>query len=416
MRILLTIAEANFRARLSPWLVRQGMVVDRACDGLEAWELLQVFRYDLVLLEANLPKLDGLSLCHRLRQVGNPVLLVLLLEAANPDLEAQALDSGADACLAQPLQESTLLAHLRALARRGRGRADPALCWGSLQLIPTARQVTCNGQDLSLNRKEYQLLALFLSHPRQVFSLGDLGDHLWGLADRLPSNATIKSHISHLRHKLELAGIHGMIQTRHGQGYGLAAAAQKPAPPSPVVSEMDTITAHIWQELMTANAKLQREIEQRQTIEAHLRRSETMLRTAQRVAHIGCWEADAQTGETYWTEELFHIHGLDPNQPAPNSDQVLALIHPDDLPLHHEKIVVPALRGDTFEANLRILRTDDEIRYVNVRGGPVLDGAGNLVRLIGTTFDITRWVTEPATLHGAAPRSSETDPASGSEP
>ncbi len=412
MRILLTVADAPRQPDLFPWLTRQGMVVDRAWDGGEAWDLLQAFQYDLVLLAANLPKLDGLSLCGRLRQVGNPVLIVLLLEAANPDREAQALDSGADACLAPPLQESTLLAHLRALARRGVGRADPTLIWGPVQINSSARQATCNGQVLPLNRKEYQLLELFLGHPHQVFSLDDLGHHLWSLADSPPSDATIKSHISHLRRKLQQAGSTGLIQTRHGQGYGLTLAPSHDALPLPPSSEpMDTITAHIWQELMAANARLSQEIEQRKAIEAQLRRSETMLRNAQRVAHIGCWEADAQTGETYWTEELFHIHGLDPNQPAPNADQVLAFIYPDDLAIHHEKIVIPALRGETFEVNLRILRTDGDVRYVNVRGGPIFDEAGNLIRLIGTTFDITRWVIEPATLHhGPALAPSAPDP------
>ena len=400
MRLLLTVADTPRQPDLFPWLTRQGMVVDRAWSGDEAWNLLQAFPYDLVLLAVNLPKLDGLSLCRRLRQVGNPVLIVLLLEVANPDLEAQALDCGADACLAPPMPEITLLAHLRALARRGGGRADPALHWGPVQIDPAACQATCNGQALPLNRKEYQLLALFLRHPHQVFSLNDLGHHLWSLADAPPSDATIKSHISHLRRKLTQAGSRGLIQTRHGQGYGLATVPRhddRPSPP-PSAASMDTITAHIWQELMAANARLYQEIEQRKTIETQLRRSETMLRTAQRVAHIGCWEADAQTGETYWTEELFHIHGLDPNQPAPNAAQVLAYIYPDDLAIHHEKIVIPATRGETFEVNLRILRADGDVRYVNVRGGPIFDEAGHLVRLIGTTFDITRWVTEPATL------------------
>jgi DNA-binding response OmpR family regulator len=401
MRLLLTVADTPRQPDLFPWLIRQGMVVDRAWDGDEAWDLLQAFPYDLVLLAANLPRLDGVGLCRRLRQVGNPVLIVLLLESANPDLEAQALDVGADACLAPPLQESTLLAHLRALSRRGRGRAAPNLIWGPVQINTAAHQAIFNGQALPLNRKEYQLLELFLRRPHQVFSLDDLGHHLWSLAASPPSDATIKSHISHLRCKLQQAGCTGLIQTRHGQGYGLATVPRhddRPSPPPPFSEPMDTITSHIWQELMAANARLSQEIEQRKAIETQLRRSETMLRNAQRVAHIGCWEADAQTGETYWTEELFHIHGLDPNQPAPNADQVLAFIYPDDLAIHQEKIAVPALRGESFEVNLRILRTDGDVRYVNVRGGPIFDETGHLIRLIGTTFDITPWVTEPATL------------------
>ena len=156
---------------------------------------------------------------------------------------------------------------------------------------------------------------------------------------------------------------------------------------------MDSITTNIWQELMTANACLQQEIEQRHQAEAQVRRSEMMLRTAQRVAQIGCWEADVSTQEIYWTEELFLIHGLSPEGPVPNYEESLGLIHPDDRQLHEEAIHAPALRGEPFEANLRIIRANDgEVRYINARGGPLFDANGKMVKLTGTTFDVTRWV------------------------
>lgn len=115
---------------------------------------------------------------------------------------------------------------------------------------------------------------------------------------------------------------------------------------------IDTVTAHVWQELMTANARLHQEIEHRQQIAEQLQRSERMLRNAQRVAQIGCWEFDMHTQTTYWTEELYRIHGLDPTQPAPTTEEVIALIHPDDHPIHEATVRIPAIKGESFEANL----------------------------------------------------------------
>ena len=105
------------------------------------------------------------------------------------------------------------------------------------------------------------------------------------------------------------------------------------------------------------------------------------------------FRSDVKTRETYWTEELFRIHGLDPNQSTPSPEEILALIHPDDRQLHQEAIHSPALRREVFEANLRIIRANDgEIRYINARGGPVLNCSGDLIKLTGTTFDVTQWL------------------------
>jgi PAS domain S-box-containing protein len=398
MRILLGSSDQPFSNVLHRLLLRHNFIVDVTVDGEEAWELLQAFIYDVVLLEGVLLKLDGVTLCHRLRDVGNPVLVLLLTEPADLDIRIQGLNHGADACLAKPIQESELLAHLRALARRGTRRAPSLLSWGPLDLNPVSQQITCRGQVLNLNRKEYQILELFLSSPRKMFPRSEIGSLVWTLDDHLPTDDTIKSHIRSIRRKLERVGTHGFIQTHYGQGYCLdpsygneIKSVDEVSHPSDLIQ--DSITANIWRELMTANARLHQEIEQRKQIEAHLRRSEMMLRSAQRVAQVGCWEFDVKTRETYWTEELFLLHGLDPNRPPPTAEEVLTLIHPDDLQLHEEMVRAPALKREAFEANLRIVRVNDgEVRHINVRGGPLHDSSGKVIKLAGTTFDVTQWL------------------------
>jgi PAS domain S-box-containing protein len=148
----------------------------------------------------------------------------------------------------------------------------------------------------------------------------------------------------------------------------------------------------MWHELMAANARLRQEIEERKQAEAELQRSERLLRNAQRTAKIGAWEFDFSTGQTYWTEELYHIHGLDPKQPAPKDSENLQFIHPEDRHIHQNQIVTLALQGKPFEANLRIIRSDGEVRYVNARGGPIFNEKGELIKLTGTTFDVTDWM------------------------
>lgn len=402
MRILLVEADQQHQSPLHTALSKRRFVVDRAGQSEEAWGLLNSFFYELVLLDARPPRLDGISLCRRLRNVGNPVLILLMLPDAGVDDRIKGLDSGADACLTKPVDERELLAQIQALARRGVRRASAVLSWGPICLNPTACQVTCHGQVLTLNRKEYQLLELLLNAPRQTFSRQDISDRLWTLDDQLPSDATIKTHIRNVRRKLEQAGAPDFIQTQYGHGYRLNSAfdsqaeANHPQPFQPKI--VDTVTAHVWQELMTANAQLHQEIEYRQQIAEQLQRSERMLSNAQRVAQIGCWEFDIATQTTYWTEELYRIHGLNPTRAAPTQAENLALIHPDDHPIHEAAIRKPAMRGEAFEANLRILRNDGQVRYVNVRGGPVFNAAGQLIKLAGATFDITQWVVSDTFL------------------
>jgi DNA-binding response OmpR family regulator len=397
MRILLLSADRFLQNNLYRQLSSHSFLVDLATDGETAWGMIEAFIYDLVLLEAVLPNLNGIDLCRRLRNVGNPVLILMITNTSEDSIHA--LDMGADSCLVKPIQKLELLAHIRALSRRDSRRASPLLSWGPLLLNPTARQVTCHGQVLKINRKEYQLLELFLRHPRQMFPHSEISDRLWTLDEQIPTDATIRTHIRSIRRKLEQVGIQDLIQTHYGQGYCLNPTYDSSTNPpdlalnqQPKQPMVDTIAANLWQELMAANARLHQEIEHRRQIEDQLRSSEMMLRNAQRVAQIGCWNFDINTRETYWTEELYLIHGLDPNRPAPNYEEILTLIHPDDLQIHEEAIRVPALRGKAFEANLRIVRTDGEVRYINARGGPILDSSGKVIKLTGTTFDLTRWI------------------------
>ncbi|MGL6282915.1 MAG: winged helix-turn-helix domain-containing protein, partial [Microcoleaceae cyanobacterium] len=274
--------------------------------------------------------------------------------------------------------------------------ASPIIRWGKLEMNTMFHQVQYNGEILQISRKQYLLLELFLSYPQQSFTRSEIADRLWTIDEELPSDATIKTHIRSIRRKLEKVGAVNFIETRYGYGYRLNPLFSIINIPPEFVGQysemiMDNVTANIWYESMAANARLQDEICERKEKERLLACSERLLRQAQKVGKIGVWEFHIDKEEVYWTEELYSIHGLNPDKRAPNPQEIINYIYPEDRRLHRNAIINPAIQNKHFETNLRILRIDKTVRYVNVRGGPFFDDHGKLMGLVGTTFDITNW-------------------------
>ncbi|HEY9835150.1 MAG TPA: PAS domain-containing protein, partial [Stenomitos sp.] len=131
------------------------------------------------------------------------------------------------------------------------------------------------------------------------------------------------------------------------------------------------------------------DITERQRAEEKLRRSEANLVAAQRVAHVGNWEFNRLTRKLSWSEELFHIFGLDPTQPEPNYSQQLRLIHPDDRALWRQMIERAISQGTYYKFDFRIVRPDGQIRHIEGRGEAVVNDQGQVIQLFGTALDIT---------------------------
>lgn len=128
---------------------------------------------------------------------------------------------------------------------------------------------------------------------------------------------------------------------------------------------------------------------ERMQAEAALLYSEATLREAQRVAHIGSWEFDVIAQTTRWSDELLQIHGLDPAQPLPSPVETLQFIHADDRTALIELLTQAITTRKAYERDLRIVRPDGSVRYVEVRGTPLFDDQGRYIRMVGTTLDIT---------------------------
>lgn len=190
------------------------------------WTYGSTFNYDLIVLDIMLPKLDGISLCRRFRAEGYTTPILLLTAQDTSTAKVNGLDAGADDYVVKPFDVAELSARIRALLRRSSVSPLPLLTWGDLLLNPSSCEVTYNGQPLTLTTKEYELLELFMRESQHVFSTDEILGRLWS-SEEFPSEATVRSHIRRVRHKLLTAGAPpDFIATVHGRGYFLKAGAE----------------------------------------------------------------------------------------------------------------------------------------------------------------------------------------------
>ena len=221
MKILIVEDDARIAAPLAKDLRHQHHSVDVAEDGLEGWNYAQAASYDLILLDWMLPKLDGVSLCKKLRTAQCQSIILMLTARDTTSDKVMGLDAGADDYLVKPFKLEELSARIRALQRRSRELKPTALQHGDLQLDPASQVVIYGKEMLSLTPKEYLLLEYFMRHPGQVLSRSALLDHLWEF-DQESGEGTIKTHLTNLRSKLKAAGSSkDFIETVYGMGYRL---------------------------------------------------------------------------------------------------------------------------------------------------------------------------------------------------
>jgi len=229
MRILLVDDDELLAQTLATDLTLQRYAVDIAADGEQGWNYAQETTYDLIVLDINLPKLDGIHLCQKLRRQNYMSPILLLTSKGESSDKVIGLDAGADDYVVKPCTIAELTARIRALLRRPTTAGMPILEWGELRLDPSTCEVTCQEQPLLLSPKEYSLLELFLRNPQRVFSTSLILENLWGF-DEPPGEETVRSHIKRLRHKLRSAGVGDAIENIYGMGYRLKPRTE-PSPP-----------------------------------------------------------------------------------------------------------------------------------------------------------------------------------------
>jgi two-component system, OmpR family, response regulator QseB len=221
MKILIVEDDDRIAKPLAEDLRHQYHVVEIARDGMEGWEYAQQREYDLILLDLMLPKLDGISLCKKLRQAKLNALILMLTAKDTISDKVIGLDAGADDYLVKPFELEELAARMRALSRRSIEPKPAILSYGKLQLNSTSAEVVYDDQVLTLTRKEYLILELFLRNPNRVFSRAEILEKLWELDKIIQADdQTIRTHLTNLRQKLKAAGmLTDCLETVYGIGY-----------------------------------------------------------------------------------------------------------------------------------------------------------------------------------------------------
>jgi two-component system response regulator MprA len=200
-------------------LVYEGYDVAVAMDGFTGMRAAREEKPDLVILDWMLPKMDGLAVCQDIREIGTIPILMLTAKDTVRD-RIQGLDAGADDYMVKPFDLNELLARVRALLRRTRQERVTILEFNDLSLDTSTRIATRGERKIMLTAKEYDLLELFMRHPRQVLTREVIFDRVWGYDFGGESNV-LDVYIRYLRQKLETGDEARLIQTARGVGYVL---------------------------------------------------------------------------------------------------------------------------------------------------------------------------------------------------
>ena len=214
MRVLVVEDEASLARQLTATLKRAGYAVDHAADGERADLLGHDERYDAVILDLGLPKVDGLTVLRRWRDAGQAMPVLVLTARGSWHEKVQGIDGGADDYMAKPFRMEELLARLRALIRRSSGQSNPELRCGPLVLDPRSGKVTLEGVEVKLTSHEFRVLSYLMHHRQRVVSQGELTEHIYSQDFERDSN-TLEVFIARLRRKLGPA----FIETVRNMGY-----------------------------------------------------------------------------------------------------------------------------------------------------------------------------------------------------
>jgi DNA-binding response OmpR family regulator/HPt (histidine-containing phosphotransfer) domain-containing protein len=223
LKILLVEDDLHSAEILLQQLAESHYTIDSAVNAKTAWQYIETYTYDLVILDIMLPDSNGIELCTNLRAAGYTVPVLLLTAKDSASDRVMGLEAGADDYVVKPYNCQELVARIRALLRRysDRDMLTQELAWEQLSLDLKTNIVTYDQKSLHLTQKEYGLLELFLRYPQQVFSRGALLDQVWS-AREFPSEEAVTTHIKGLRHKLKAAGMPiDPIETLYGLGYRL---------------------------------------------------------------------------------------------------------------------------------------------------------------------------------------------------
>jgi len=221
VRILVIEDNSDIAANLGDYLEDRGHTVDFAADGVTGLHLAVVHEFDAIVLDLNLPGMDGIEVCRKLRNEARKQTPVLMLTARDSlDNKLAGFDSGADDYLIKPFALSELAARIEAVMRRAQGGGRRALQVGDLSYDLDTLEVTREGKLLKLNPVGLKLLAVLMQKSPHVLRREILEEALWG--DDCPDSDSLRSHVHQLRQVIDKPFDKPLLHTVHGVGYRLA--------------------------------------------------------------------------------------------------------------------------------------------------------------------------------------------------
>ncbi|HNB25235.1 MAG TPA: response regulator transcription factor [Candidatus Melainabacteria bacterium] len=219
-KVLIVEDDKQLSALVVDWLTGEKYAIEAVYKGTDGLERLQFYKYDVVILDWDLPGLSGVEVCRQFREGGGTTPILMLTGKKEITEKAEGLDSGADDYLTKPFDVIELSARLRALLRRTNNVTKTVLAAGNLTLDPVSRKVTLSDKEIELQPKEYSLLEFLLRHPNQPFNAEAIMDRVWtASSDAAPD--TVRLHVMRLRNKIDEPGKESIIRTIHRVGYML---------------------------------------------------------------------------------------------------------------------------------------------------------------------------------------------------
>ncbi len=221
MRILIVEDEKKMANFIERGLREEGYAVDLAQDGEVGLEYAITNEYDAIVLDWNMPKMEGIVLCRKIREAGRQTPVLMLTVRDSVEDKIRGLDQGADDYLTKPFAFDELLARIRALLRRPRDiQAQTRLKCGNLALDLLGHRLLMGEEEVPLSQKEFSLLEFLMRHKGEVVSRTQIAEHVWDLHFDPMSN-TIDVYINFLRKKIDGGRKKSRIETVRGAGYRL---------------------------------------------------------------------------------------------------------------------------------------------------------------------------------------------------
>ncbi len=222
MKILIIEDELSLQELMVKALRQEGYVAESAMDFDSAMEKLGAYSYDCVLLDINLPGGSGLDLLEQMKKNGNRADVIIISARDSIDDKVKGLELGADDYLAKPFHMVELIARIRSVARRSRNSGDMVWTAGNVSLEDVTNRLVINGKEISLLKKEFDILKYFLMRPGHLVDKSVLAESVWGdHIDQSDDFQFVYAQMKNLRRKLSDAGADIEIRSVYGFGYKL---------------------------------------------------------------------------------------------------------------------------------------------------------------------------------------------------